>query len=726
MNKNSLKFKIPFFIMLFAIACVLLTALLFQYIAAQNIEVNILDKNLMISRMISEQINIYLEDAKSTVITAANFSSQSSGDLDEVKREIFRIYDNFSYFNLIFYMNKEARMVFSKPSNDHVKGRIYTDRSYYWEAIFNNNTNISPLLISSVLNEPHFIIASPVYDDAGETIGLIGAGLPLRNIKKVIENTQNHFDGRIWITDKNGIVAIDPHMDNLEDLIKMDNKQINIDGVHSDFESVLRSGQETIGFYTIENKRYYGSFTFVPNVDWMVVVEQDEETVFLEIIQLKRQLKRVLIIVIILALILGLILANKIVNPISMLVKRVRKLSHSLKEIENDGLDLIAEDEIDELEKVFNRMTIQLKESIDELNESYVRENQLQQYLNNILGSAASGIIVMNQEGLITVFNKEAERISGYTANNFMHQNCKDFFKKVNLNLWDTVYDVMKSNKVVSDIEAMMKSRLGKEKIISLTASCVFDKAMNIVGAVLLIKDLTKMKMIEEELKRGDRIRMMGELASSIIHDIGNPLAGISNLIEILKEDLYNQERKNEILSILYEEIYDLNKLVIDFLEFSRSMKLEKEVIDIVELIDKVIHLLKVKTQDKTIHIRKIYPESPMYVPVDRRAIKQVFINILINAIQAVTENGKIDILVEKRKGHIVVQVTDNGVGIDKDRMEQIFDPFYTTKKDGSGLGLSISYKLIKEHEGQIRVESEINKGTKITVDLPVKSLECI
>ncbi|MFA5524330.1 MAG: PDC sensor domain-containing protein [Tissierellales bacterium] len=185
MNKYSLKVKLTLALVILALSCVLLTGFLLQYIASQNIEAKILNKNQIISRMISDQIDIYLNDAKSTVVTAANFSSQSYGDLPQIKNEIFRIFDNFEYFDLIFYMDADARVVFSKPSNDNVSDMIHKDRSYYWEAINEGKTSISSLHVSRILNRPHFIIAAPVHDMNGRVIGLIGAGLPLAILQRL-------------------------------------------------------------------------------------------------------------------------------------------------------------------------------------------------------------------------------------------------------------------------------------------------------------------------------------------------------------------------------------------------------------------------------------------------------------------------------------------------------------------------------------------------------------
>lgn len=724
MNRNSLNFKIPFFIIIFAICCVLITGFILQYIVSDNLEKKATEKNMMISGMISDQISLYLEDARKTVVTASNFSSQSYGDLSQIKQEIFRIYDNFDYFSLIFFTNSDGKMVFSKPSNDHVKNRIYTDRSYYWDIMNGKKSTISPLLISSVLGKPHFIIAAPVYDSKGKKIGLIGAGVPLNNIKKVIEKTQKHFNGNIWMTDENGIMVVHPKMDISYKLIKMQNRRANTGKIETNFENIFKNQEDIICNYNIEDKKLYGAITFIDETNWMIVVEQDEDTIFSEVLELQNKLKSVIVIVVLVALISGLILARKITNPIERLVNQVRKLSGGLKEIQPIEIDLKSKDEIGELGKAFGDMSIKLHKNIKELEDSYNRENRLQQYLNNILRSVKSGILVIDKKSIITVLNKEAESITEFSSEVFLNRSINEFWNKTGLSLEYISNGVLNEGKTFTDIEVIMKNKYNKEIYLSVSASAVLDNEKNVLGVVFLFRDLTRIKIIEEELKREDRIRTLGELSASIIHDIGNPLAGIGNLIEILKDDICDAEIKEEVLDVIEKEVLDLNRLVINFLDFSRSSKHEKESINIKKLVKDIINLLKPEIIAKKIKLTKKFVEKEINLNIERRTIKQALINIFKNSIQAVNIGGEIYIEVDTREDSIAITIRDNGIGIDKEKLENIFYPFYTTKEEGTGLGLFIAYNVVKEHGGQINVKSELGKETEFLVTLPISDIK--
>ncbi|WP_432663290.1 cache domain-containing protein [Wukongibacter baidiensis] len=720
MNRDSLKFKIPFFIIIFAICCVFLTGSILQYIVSDNLEKKAMEKNMIISRMISNQISLYLEDARKTVVTASNFSSQSYGDLSQIKQEIFRIYDNFDYFSLIFFMNSDAKMVFSKPTNKHVKNRVYTDRSYYWDIMNGKESTISPLLISSVLGKPHFIIAAPVYDSTGEKIGLIGAGIPLDNIKKVIEKTQKQFNGNIWMTDENGVMAVHPEMDVDFELIKMVNRRANAGKIETDFESIFVNQEDIICDYNIEGRKLYGAVTFMEETNWMIVVEQDEEAIFSEVLELQNKLKSVMVIVILVALISGLILARKITNPIEGLVNQIRKLSGGLKEIQPIEIDLKSKDEIGELAKAFGDMSIKLHKNVKALENSYNRENRLQQYLNNILRSLKSGILVINKRSRITVLNKELEAITEFDSEIFMNRNIDEFWKKTGLSLEYTSNGVLNEGKTFTDIEVIMKNKYDKEIYLNVSASAVVDNDKNVLGVVYLFRDLTRIKIIEEELNREDRIRTLGELSASIIHDIGNPLAGIGNLIEILQEDICDAEMKEEVLDVLEKEVSDLNNLVINFLDFSRTSKHEKESTNIKKLVKDIINLLKPEIIAKKIKLTRKFVDKEIYLNIERRSIKQSLINIFKNSIQAVNIGGEIYVEIDIREEFVAIIIRDNGVGIDKEKLENIFYPFFTTKEEGTGLGLFIAYNVVKEHGGQINVKSDIGKETEFLITLPI------
>jgi len=512
---------------------------------------------------------------------------------------------------------------------------------------------------------------------------------------------------------------VHPDIETKKELIDLDNSKVIKEDEETDSFSVLKQKEEAIITYFIEGKKYYGAVTFVPNVDWMIVVEQDQDVVFSEIIQMRNQLTDVILMVTVGAVTIGLVFAFRITKPMEILVKKVRELSYNFKNAEPINIDCSSYDEIFELSNAFYDMSVRLKLNLSELEQSYIRENELQQYLNNILKSVANGILVIDKGGEITIFNKAAESISGYDSKQFIHRNISEFLGSINLDLGEIIKSVLYDNEVITDVELTMKNSTDEETPLSISVSQVKDNDKRTIGVVIIFRDLSRIKEIEEELRREDRVRTLGELSASIIHDIGNPLAGISNLLEIFKDSSIDEESKNEVLYVLEKEIRDLNTLVIKFLDYSRISKLEKKNTNINELIEDMLQLLKARIISNRIKINKIYTDEPVFIKIDSRAIKQVLLNIILNSMHAIDEEGEIIISLAKNNGNVIISISDNGAGIDKEKLGKIFNPFFTTKKDGTGLGLSIAYKLIKEHNGQIDIKSKLGIGTEITISLP-------
>ncbi len=715
MRLNSIKFRIPLYISIFAFSCVIITAMIFQIIFRVKLEENIENKNMIISQMISSELKLYIENATDTVVTAANFSTQSNGNLNKIEDEIFRIYDNFEYFDLIFFMNNSAKMVFSKPPNDVVQNRVYTDRAYYWEITEAKKPSImSSLLISSVLNEPHFIIAAPVKDSSDSVIGLIGAGLPLINIEKILGDAVSDFDGRIWITDENGSIVIHPDYEKSDKLVSADSLEISTLTDFKTFSEVILDKTDRNLKYQNKHGENYAALSFVEDYNWAVVVEQNKSVINKEIDESMKQLLLVEMIALAFAIIIGFFIARWITLPIEKLVTKVRKLPKDIqkgKTVSPVEIDQQS-DEVAELSMAFSIMSSKLQANINQLEAAVRRESEVQQYLNNILRSVVSGIIVANSDNLVTMINKQAFRLTGIERMEDAPENIYDLLFELGIQLDASFLELYGAQNSGRQIEAEMHSLDGRQIIISYSCSPVKDKEGRHLGFIFQFRDITRLKIIEEELRRDDRIHTMGELSASIIHDLGNPLAGMANLIEVLKDDEIDSASKDQVLDILKQEVNDLNVLVISFLDFVKKGTDEKQLTNLGSVISSIAQLYHKEFKDKNIRWKVINNEEACIVNVNTRSIKQVIINIVKNAIEAIENEGEIECVLKCDVDQIVLEIKDNGKGMTSETKEKLFYPFYTTKDEGTGLGLFIAYTALKENNCKIDVESEINVGT--------------
>ena len=240
-----------------------------------------------------------------------------------------------------------------------------------------------------------------------------------------------------------------------------------------------------------------------------------------------------------------------------------------------------------------------------------------------------------------------------------------------------------------------------------------------------LYEDLKKSKSY---MRRADRLASLGTLTAGLAHEIRNPLVAIKTFTQLLPERIGDEEFRNHFLSIASGEVDRISSLVNELLDFARTSDPKLAVEDINSILDGMILLISTEAKKKHIEILKEYAGDLPSINIDREQIKQVFLNVLLNAIEATPENGKIT--AETRsfvkpggETYIQIRVTDTGCGIAGEYLEDIFNPFFTTKNKGSGLGLSISHQIVQDHRGYIDVESELNKGSTFFINLPLGGL---
>jgi signal transduction histidine kinase len=234
------------------------------------------------------------------------------------------------------------------------------------------------------------------------------------------------------------------------------------------------------------------------------------------------------------------------------------------------------------------------------------------------------------------------------------------------------------------------------------------------------------LKKSKSHMQRADRLASLGTLTAALAHEIRNPLVAVKTFTQLLPERFDDEEFRNHFLRIVSGEVDRISTLINELLEFARPSDPKVEAEDVNTILDSIILLVSSGTKKKHIHIVKDFSTNLPPALIDREQIKQVFLNLLINAIDATEENGKIIIktrphIKSNQESYIQIEFTDTGCGIPAEYLESIFNPFFTTKHKGSGLGLSISNQIIQEHKGYIDVESQLNKGSSFYVNLPLR-----
>jgi signal transduction histidine kinase len=224
----------------------------------------------------------------------------------------------------------------------------------------------------------------------------------------------------------------------------------------------------------------------------------------------------------------------------------------------------------------------------------------------------------------------------------------------------------------------------------------------------------------EEQLRRADRLSALGELSAGMAHEIRNPLGSIKGAVEILKDDYSPDEPKYEFIRILLKETDRLNCILQEFLGFARPKQPEFQQADVNEALESVLTLTAQEARKAGVAVQKRLDASIGRRSLDAGMLRQAFLNLVLNAIQAMPAGGVLTVESVLRDGLIEIRIADTGVGLSEELRKKLFSPFFTTKKNGTGLGLAITYRIIENHRGRIDVASEPGKGTTFTVKIPV------
>ena len=223
-----------------------------------------------------------------------------------------------------------------------------------------------------------------------------------------------------------------------------------------------------------------------------------------------------------------------------------------------------------------------------------------------------------------------------------------------------------------------------------------------------------------ERMKRAERLYAAGQLSAGLAHEIRNPLASIAGAVGMLRRDRLSEQRRAECLEIINKERERLERLLTSFLDFARPRPPRYQTTDVEEVLDSVLDLSSHAVLDGAVRLRKEVADGLPAVKCDPEQLKQVLLNLAINAIQAMREGGEIAVSARVQDGKALIQVKDQGPGISPEHLEKIFDPFFTTKEHGSGLGLSVAHQIVEQHSGVLTVERNPDRGMTFSVLLPL------
>jgi two-component system sensor histidine kinase AtoS len=401
------------------------------------------------------------------------------------------------------------------------------------------------------------------------------------------------------------------------------------------------------------------------------------------------------------------------------------------------------------------RKYIELKDEFSEQNEKLVRANRklvdlternlaATGFLNGILNSLSAGVIAVDQSGRITHFNPAASLILGIPPGEPLGKLYRDVISPGHPTDANALR-AAESGQEVTSVEKKIKLAGGTRLHLSVSTAILRDEENRPIGAVEVFQDLTKIKKMEQEIARLNTLAALGEMAATIAHEVRNPLSGIVGFASLLEKELDPSDPKRKLTSKIISGVNSLNETVTTLLNYTRLEEINRTEVIYDDFLKATIEQFRrefpQKTRDVQIqhHPPSDSPEGPIRLLFDRLLMRQALFNILLNSVDAFSGEGKIEIrtcclprqkavaqyaertLLGLDETIVETSISDNGPGIDPELIDQVFAPFFTTKKEGSGLGLAVAWKIMKAHGGDIIAENGPEGGAVFRLLMPAK-----
>ncbi len=383
------------------------------------------------------------------------------------------------------------------------------------------------------------------------------------------------------------------------------------------------------------------------------------------------------------------------------------------------------------LNQHFQLLNLELQESNHRLQNKVAELDIITQYLKSVLDNISQGIIFIDFQGIITTYNSAAESILNLRAHAVLKTPFWKHFEDRTFGF--SMREALYAKRAPSFSSMSYKHPQAPYRDLEISTTFALNKSpepsptkphATTQGLILMIRDITEVRYLQMIANRADRLKELGEMAAQVAHEIRNPLGGIKGFAALLCRDLADRPQLQQMATYIIEGTDELNRLVNQVLQFARPVHPHYEPIEIISWLDELRQhvLADPAVQANRISIDLKHQTSKIILYLDGALFKSALLNLIVNAIHAMPGGGTVTLNAEATEETAQISVSDTGVGIPKEHLAKIYSPFFTTKSDGTGLGLAEVQKVVQAHGGSVEVASEVEKGTTFTLSIPIKT----
>ena len=740
MRLNTIFSEIFVVFALVMIVCIGLTGWFVIRFSGNIVSQTICDADRTLAGRIAQEIQADAGSLKPTVTLLAQTPELRRMEATKVSIGVDRVQRAFPEITLVYVADMEGRQIYRTDAAGQLEN-VSGMRSF--QVARAGDKFSSDIYLKPATLEPMQTITLPIMD-SGTVVGVLSADISFWRVMRGVMSVGVGEDVNVIVVADNGRVIAHTHM---EQVREVDLSRLPV------VKAVLAGKAGTIKGYTDEfGREVVGTYMPISEMGWGVVIQRPLSSLFAGVGQLRMAIIWILIACVLLVLPAGWLMSRQIAKPIGQIASASKRVAQGDLSI---SVDVKSSNEVGLLAHSFNQMVMSLKKAKDEIqhwgedlekSRNALKESEVK--YREVVQTSVDGVISIDSQMKVGVWNNGAERIFGYTAEEMLGQTIMKIVpERYRKEKKDGFVEFRKSGAGPVIGKTLELQGLGKDGTEIPVELSVSSKKMNETYiATAVVRDITERKQAEERLQeyseqleemveertkelldtqeqlvRSEKLAVLGQLAGGVAHELRNPLAVMSNAVYYLSSIITDaDETTREYLEMISSEVGNAEGIVSDLLDFSRTRSLEREEVTASELVARVLE--KRPSPEKVKVTTGIPPELPP-VFVDPRQIGQVLGNLVANACHAMAEGGNLTISAQAEKKKVSLFIADTGCGISKENMEKIFEPLFTTRARGIGLGLAVSRNLVELNGGSIEVQSEEGKGSTFTVTLPAKEV---
>jgi PAS domain S-box-containing protein len=430
------------------------------------------------------------------------------------------------------------------------------------------------------------------------------------------------------------------------------------------------------------------------------------------------------------------LVARRIAGPVQALEQRAGAIARG--ELAQH-IEPTTGDEIGRLAVAFNHMAAQLyqqraalEEAHSELERRFRELADLKSYTDSIFASVTSGIVTVDLDGRVVTLNPAAELLTGFFAGEVVGRYCTEVFART-AEMGDILMETLASRAPITNVSLTLRRRTGAAIPVEVSTAPLKGGEGKDLGVVTVFRDLTAVRHLESQLRRSDRLAALGTLAAGLAHEIKNPLTSILTFSRRLDRRFDDPHFRERFLSVVPRELERINEIVERLLELARPARMSFALVRLPALVDRVLDLYADQIETRHVEVRREYARDVPPIQADEDALHRALVNVVTNALEAMSAGGRLTLRLvwaddagvhaSRRRAfgrRVRIEVEDTGTGIAAAEADRIFNPFFTTKETGTGLGLALAHKIVEEHGGAIDFRSARGAGTVFRIVLPL------